>query len=151
MTCFDSSQGFCVLLFLPPSLSVFGSSPCYLFQILLILVRFPDPLGKSVSWGSWPCKIRCGDCSNGSRNGKVFYCFLNFENVFFASTGFKYGGTTRPTTRLTHPSNKALRNYTPTCMGFTVDHCAGVNICPKQSETVYQQIWGILKLPGVLN
>ena len=27
----------------------------------------------------------------------------------------------------------------------------GVNICPTKSETVYQPIWGILKLSGVLN
>ena len=149
MTCFDSSQGFCVLLFLPPSLSVFGSSPCYLFQILLILVRFPDPLGKSVGEAE-QAKYDVGIAVMDQETEKSFIVFLILK-MFFASTGFKYGGTTHPTTRLTHPSNKALRNYTPTCMGFTVDHCAGVNICPKQSETVYQQIWGILKLPGVLN
>ena len=28
---------------------------------------------------------------------------------------------------------------------------AGVNICPKKSETVYPEIWGILKLSGLIN
>ena len=28
---------------------------------------------------------------------------------------------------------------------------AGVNICPKNSETVYVEIWGILKLFGLIN
>ena len=27
----------------------------------------------------------------------------------------------------------------------------GVNICPKKSETVYPEIWGILKLSGLIN
>ena len=32
-----------------------------------------------------------------------------------------------------------------------VVHVAGVNICPKKSETVYPEIWGILKLSGLIN
>ena len=28
---------------------------------------------------------------------------------------------------------------------------AGVNICPKKSETVCPEIWGILKLSGLIN